>query len=131
MGEGHMLRNAMTGLMLGPLAVLIVLFAVANRERIVLSLDPFSSGSPLLSTPPVPLCFVVLLPLMAGVIVGGFATFLGQRKWRRLARENDAEVRRLQSELKALTAKATARPGGSALRPGSQVSIGYRPPSAA
>jgi uncharacterized integral membrane protein len=96
-----MLRRIAAAVVLVPVAVLIVLFAVANRELVVVSFDPFSPGTPILATPPLPLCFVVLVPLIAGVIVGGFATIIGQGKMRRAIRRQQAELRRLRAAAEA------------------------------
>ena len=38
------MRKAVTALILIPLAILIVMFGVANREAVTISLDPFDSA---------------------------------------------------------------------------------------
>jgi len=96
-----MLRKIAAVLVLAPLAIVIILFAVANREKVVVSFDPISSD-PLLATPPVALGFVILLPLICGVVVGGIATWLGQARWRQVARRHDTELRRLRTEIEML-----------------------------
>ncbi len=127
-----MLRKLAAAVVLVPLSVLIVLFAVANRQRVVVSFDPFSSGDPILATPPIPLCFVILLPLIAGVIVGGIATFVGQGRWRKTARWREAEVRRLHAEAHALKLRLESRPReapGRSTSSATQVAL-RRPPAA-
>ena len=121
-----MLSKVAAGLVLIPIAVLIVLFAVANREKVTVSFDPLSTGDPTLATPPVPLCFVVLAPLIAGVVIGGVATFLGQRKWRRAAIRREWELRRARTEMEALRQRFEPRH-----REGSSRSLAYRRPPAA
>lgn len=118
-----MLRTFAAGLVLIPIAVLIVLFAVANREPVTVSFDPMSAGDPLLATPPLPLCFVVLAPLILGVVLGGVATFMGQRKWRRAAIRGEWELRRVRSEMDGLKLRLEPRPGPAP--------IAYRQPPAA
>jgi uncharacterized integral membrane protein len=118
-----MLRKVAAGLVLIPIAVLIVLFAVANRERVTVSFDPLSAGDPTFATPPVPLCLVILTPLIVGVILGGVATFMGQRKWRRTALRREWELRRMRTEMEALRLRLEPRPGPAP--------IAYRQPPAA
>jgi len=76
-----MIRTFLKALILVPVAVFLILFAVANRQWTGVSLDPFSSAPPALAIR-LPLFLVILLALMLGVIVGGIAAWLGQRKWR-------------------------------------------------
>jgi uncharacterized integral membrane protein len=92
-----MLRTLLTAVVLMPLAVLILLFAVANRQWINVSLDPFSARDPALAVS-LPLFFVVLFAVMAGVVIGGTATWLSQAKWRRSARRHQAALHRALSE---------------------------------
>jgi uncharacterized integral membrane protein len=92
-----MLRTLLALVLLVPLACLILLFAIANRGWISVSLDPFAAEDPALSVS-LPLFFVVLISLMGGVILGGVATWLGQAKWRRAARRHRAELRRARGE---------------------------------
>src|ERR1051326_6521676 len=76
-----MVRTFLRALILVPIAVLLILFAVANRQWIALSLDPFFSDPPALAVH-LPLFLAILLAVMLGVIVGGVATWFSQRKWR-------------------------------------------------
>src|SRR4051794_23589596 len=81
-----------------PLAVVIVMFAVANREIITVSFDPFDTAHPAfaLKTP----LFVLIFVLVAlGVLVGGIAAWLRQHKWRTRARRAEAEARDLRARL--------------------------------
>ena len=79
-----MIRQILKWLVLAPLAIVLIAFAVANRQWVNLSLDPFSSEPPALAIS-LPLFLVVLLVLILGVIVGGIAAWLGQRRWRKAA----------------------------------------------
>jgi uncharacterized integral membrane protein len=80
-----MVRTLLTAVVLVPLAILILLFAFANRQWISVSLDPFSAQDPAIAVS-LPVFFVVLFALMAGVVIGGAATWFSQAKWRRAAR---------------------------------------------
>jgi uncharacterized integral membrane protein len=84
--------------LLVPLGVVIVLFAVANRHGVTVSFDPFSSADPAY-TATVPLFILIFALLITGVVVGGVASWMRQARYRRLARRLEAENRALHSEL--------------------------------
>lgn len=88
-------------LVLVPVALLIVLFSVANRGAVRVSFDPFSRDLPALSYE-VPLFAVVLAAIFVGVLVGGLASWLAQGKHRKAARRGRREVEALRSETQAL-----------------------------
>lgn len=90
-----------------PLAIVLVVFAVANRHPVTVSLDPFGSDAPSL-TATVPLFLLILLLLALGVIFGGLSTWMGQAKWRKMARHLDRETRALRAERGALRAERDA-----------------------
>jgi uncharacterized integral membrane protein len=96
-----MLRKALSVLILVPLAILLVAFAVANRGSIVVSFDPFDPLHPAYAVP-VPLFALILGLVIAGVIIGGVAAWLRQSKWRRTARLAQARARELAAELDRL-----------------------------
>src|ERR1043166_641597 len=98
--ERAMLRKIVRTLVLVPLAILIVVLAVANRNAITISLDPFSSAAPALSVT-LPLFLVILLAVIAGVILGGTAAWFRQAKWRRTARHLSGRLRAKEAELAA------------------------------
>ena len=61
--------------MLVPLALLIIIFAVANRQPVTVSFDPFGAGDPALSAT-LPLYILIFILVILGVIVGGLAAWL-------------------------------------------------------
>ena len=93
-----MLRKFFNALVLLPLAILFVIFAVANRHMVRLSFDPFNGTDPALSLS-IPLFVVILLAAIAGVAAGGSATWFRQRRWRRAARRHEADAREARSRL--------------------------------
>lgn len=97
------MRKFFTAVIVIPLALLFVAFAVANRHDVTVSFDPFSSGDPGLSWP-VPLFVLLLAAAILGVIAGGIATWIGQRRWRRAARRHLADVEAARAELATLRA---------------------------
>jgi uncharacterized integral membrane protein len=121
-----MIRKTIAALVLIPLAIIIVLLAVANRQAVTISLDPFMSEPRVLAVSQ-PLFIVILFTLIAGVVIGGMASWLRQSKWRRTARRAQAEARALRGEAEALrerlhSAERGGQPAGS---------IAYRRPPAA
>jgi uncharacterized integral membrane protein len=103
------MRKLVTIFVLIPLAVLIVMFAVANREVITVSFDPFDSAQPALAFR-MPLFILIFVLVGLGVLIGGIAAWLKQHKWRARARRAEADVRRLRVELDAQRAIAPAPP---------------------
>ena len=96
-----MLRKIVTALIVVPLAAVIIAFAVANRQNVTVSFDPFSSASPAYAVT-LPLFAVVFIVLILGVVVGGIAAWIRQSKWRRTARRLDGEVRALRDEMETI-----------------------------
>jgi uncharacterized integral membrane protein len=98
-----MIRKFISALILVPLAIVLVVFAVANRQTVLVSFDPFNPANPdpalALSRP---LYQVMLAMVIAGVIIGGTAAWLRQGKWRWRARALEREGRALRRELDEL-----------------------------
>ena len=95
-----MIRRFGKALFLVPLGLIIILFAVANRETVVISFDPLDSAQPAYAAR-LPLFLLILVLLIIGVIIGGVAAWMRQHKWRRAARQLEAENRRLREQLHA------------------------------
>ena len=102
-----MLRKILTALILLPLAAVIVAFAVANRQAVTLSLDPFDAAHPAYAAT-LPLFVVIFIVLIVGVIIGGVAAWLRQSYWRRATRRLDNEVRTLHGEIDAMRTRFAA-----------------------
>jgi uncharacterized integral membrane protein len=98
-----------TAIIVVPLAVIIIGFAVANRQTVTVSFDPFSATSPAYAAT-LPLYLLIFVILIVGVIVGGVAAWLRQAKWRRVAHRVDADVRALHQEVEALRRRQFAEP---------------------
>ena len=93
-----MFRKIVTAIIVVPLVTVIVAFAVANRQAVTVSFDPFSSVNPAYAAT-LPLFAIIFVVLILGVLVGGIAAWLRQGKWRRSARRLDGEVRALHDEM--------------------------------
>jgi len=95
------MKAFLKALVLIPIALVIVLFSVANRAPVRVSLDPFSRDLPTLSYE-LPLFLIVLAAIFVGVFVGGLASWIAQGKHRKAARRGRREVEALRSETQAL-----------------------------
>jgi uncharacterized integral membrane protein len=106
------MRKFFTALVLIPLGLIFVVFAVANRHPVTVSFDPFNSSDPSVAVT-LPLFFVIIAVAIVGVVAGSSATWFRQRHWRRAARQHEADARQARSQLADLrTAGAAASRGG-------------------
>ena len=96
-----MFGKIVTALIVVPLAVIIIAFAVANRQMVTVSFDPTSSTNPAYAAT-VPLFVLIFIVIIVGVVIGGIAAWLRQSPWRRTARKLDTDVRALHDELEAI-----------------------------
>jgi hypothetical protein len=86
-----MIRRALTALVLAALALVLISFAIANRQGVTVSFDPFDQADPALALS-LPLYQLIFLVLILGVAVGGCAAWLRQGKWRSRARRAEKSV---------------------------------------
>jgi uncharacterized integral membrane protein len=108
------MRKFFTALIVIPLGLIFIIFAVANRHFVTVSFDPFNSATPTVAVT-LPLFVVIIAVAILGVIAGGTATWVRQRRWRRAARQHEADTRQARAEADALRAAASASQAG---RPG-------------
>jgi uncharacterized integral membrane protein len=95
------MKSFFKALILVPVALVIVLFSVANRAPVRVSFDPISRDAPTLAFD-LPLFAIVLAALAVGILLGGFASWLTQGKHRKAARRNRREVETLRGEAQML-----------------------------
>ena len=100
------MRKFLTALIVIPLGLLFVVFAVANRHLVTVSFDPFNSRDPSVGAT-MPLFVVIILVAILGVTAGGMATWLRQGHWRRAARQHEADARQALAQLADLRAAAS------------------------
>lgn len=91
------LKRLFEFLVLLPIAIALVALAIANRHDVTLALDPFSPEKPAFDVV-VPLYVVIFASLMAGVLIGGFMTWLKQGRHRKSARDNRYEAKKWRGE---------------------------------
>jgi hypothetical protein len=94
----EMFRRLLQAIVLVPLAGALVGWAVANRQSVVVSFDPFDSADPAYAIT-VPVYLLGFAILIVGVVLGGIATWLRQRKWRRARARLAAEIDVVRAEL--------------------------------
>ena len=92
------MRKFFTALVLIPLGLIFVVFAVANRHMVTVSFDPFNSSDPSVGFR-LPLFVLIIGVAIAGVVAGGSATWFRQRRWRRAARQHEADARQARAQL--------------------------------
>jgi uncharacterized integral membrane protein len=95
------MKRALALLIAFPTAVVLVSLAVANRHSVRMALNPFRPEDDVLSIS-LPLFIYLLGALIVGVAIGGFATWMSQRRWRTMARMRLVECRRWQAEAERL-----------------------------
>jgi uncharacterized integral membrane protein len=97
------MRKFFTAAVLIPLGLVFIVFAVANRHAVTVSFDPFNSTDPSIAVT-LPLFVVIIAVAIAGVVAGGSATWFRQRRWRRAARQHEADARQARAQLAELRA---------------------------
>jgi uncharacterized integral membrane protein len=91
-------------LVTAPLALVLVIFAVSNREEVTVTFWPL----PVVLA--APLYLVVLLSLLAGFLVGALVAWVGGARTRREARARLRRIEALERELAATQAQLPASP---------------------
>lgn len=85
-----------------PIAVVIVAFAIANRQSVSISFDPFSDPQASSAVVTAPLFILLFLMLVAGTFLGGVAAWLSQGAVRRRGRAARDEAERWRDEARRL-----------------------------
>ncbi len=109
------MRKILTALIVVPLGLVFIVFAVANRHVATVSFDPFNTVDPSLGVS-LPLFVVIIGSAIFGVIAGSVATWFGQGHWRRASRRHEAESARAQRMVDDLRARQAASAPASSQR---------------
>jgi uncharacterized integral membrane protein len=123
-----LLRKILTLIIVVPIALIMIAFAVANRHSVTISLDPFASNDPVVSVT-LPLFALIFLLLIVGVLIGGAATWLRHGRWRWMARRLEGELRNLRRKIAAMEGEVGPTAPGQQQRPPAPRSQ-LRPPAA-
>jgi len=97
-----MLNRLVVVLVLVPIAIILIAFAVANRAPVAATFDPFNPGNPAL-TVAWPMFVFLFIAFALGLVIGGAATWIGQSRYRKLAKQRGIEAEALkQSQARML-----------------------------
>jgi uncharacterized integral membrane protein len=99
------MRKIVNTVVIVPLALVLLAFALANRRFITVSFNPFDPSDPSLALT-LPLFIVIIASAMLGVLAGGLAVWFGQRRHRKAARRFEAEATQARAELAELRRNA-------------------------
>ena len=94
-------------LLLAPIAIILVLFGVANRQSITLLLDPFARAGEGFSIT-LPLFMFFFAVLGAGIVIGYIASWFAQGRHRKAERQLKRECDRLTGECDRLKSQLPA-----------------------
>src|SRR4051794_41895866 len=85
------MRKFFTALIVIPLGLLFVVFAVANRHFVTVSFDPFNSRDPSVATA-MPLFALIIVVAILGVLAGGIAAWFREGYWRGAPRPHESHA---------------------------------------
>jgi len=98
-----MIRRIVGWVVLVPLCLVMIVFALANRQLVVVNFNQFVASVELTSQGVgVPLFLVLFTVLLFGVVLGGVATWFAQGHHRRDERTYRREAERLNREVDAM-----------------------------
>ena len=110
-----MLKRIVGWFVLVPLCAALIVFALANRQLVIVNFNPLAPSEALAGTGiGVPMFLVIFGVLLVGVVLGGIATWFAQGPHRRDERRFRRETERLHRELEV----ARRAPGSATLMPG-------------
>ncbi|WP_275787963.1 DUF1049 domain-containing protein [Pararhizobium gei] len=84
-------------LVLVPVSIVLIVLSVANRQIVTLALNPFDPADSVLSAS-APFFVFLFLAVIAGMIIGSFATWFSQAKYRKRARSEAHEAVKWHAE---------------------------------
>ncbi|SIQ71019.1 hypothetical protein SAMN05880582_10395 [Rhizobium sp. RU20A] len=92
-----MIRKTVNIIVLVPIAIVLIVLSVANRQAVTLALNPFEPTDPVLSAT-APFFVFLFAALILGMIIGSMATWVSQGKHRKRARAGATDAVKWQSE---------------------------------
>jgi len=95
-------------LILVPIVIVLLAFAYANRHIVTVSFDPLASQGAAAISLSAPLFLVVIVSVMIGIVAGSVATWFGQGRNRRHARQFRFERDKMKAELDASKIRSSA-----------------------
>lgn len=92
-----MLKKIVNIVVLIPVAIILIVLSVANRQTVTLALNPFNPADSVLSAS-APFFVFIFLAVIFGLMVGSLATWFGQGKYRKRARNEAHEAVKWHAE---------------------------------
>lgn len=80
-----------------PVAIVLIVLSVANRQMVTLALNPFDPADSVLSAS-APFFVFLFLAVILGMVTGSLVTWLGQGKYRKRARNEAHEAVKWHAE---------------------------------
>lgn len=80
-----------------PVAIVLIVMSVANRQMVTFRLDPFNAENPALAVT-LPFFVYLFAALLIGILLGGFFSWLSKGRLRRTARSERIRANRLEDE---------------------------------
>jgi len=93
-----------------PIAIVLLMFAFANRHLVTVAFDPFAGND--IAGPAIraPLFIVLILSAGVGVILGGVAAWFKQARLKRAVRDAQAEAEEARAEAARLRREMLVNP---------------------
>ncbi|MCP8897267.1 DUF1049 domain-containing protein [Shinella daejeonensis] len=113
-----MIKKIVNVLVLIPIAVVLIVLSVANRQSVTLAFNPFRPEDSVLSFS-APFFVFLFLAVILGMVIGSFATWFTQGKYRKRARTEageavkwHAEAEKQKSRVEAIASQAVVPVSG-------------------
>jgi uncharacterized membrane protein len=92
-----MMKKLLNIVVLVPVAIILIVLSVANRQMVTLALNPFNPTDSVLSAS-APFFVFLFLAVIFGMIVGSLTTWFTQGKYRKRARNEAHEAVKWHAE---------------------------------
>ena len=92
-----MIKRVVNILVLIPIAIVLIVLSVANRQSVTLALNPFRPEDSVLSVT-APFFVYLFLAVIVGLVIGSLATWFTQGKYRKRARVEASEAVKWHAE---------------------------------
>ena len=102
-----MIKRIVNVLVLLPIAIVLIVLSVANRQAVTLALNPFRPEDSVLSVT-APFFVYLFIAVIFGLVVGSLATWFAQGKHRKRARIEAVEAMKWHTEAEKHRTRAEA-----------------------
>jgi uncharacterized integral membrane protein len=92
-----MARKLINLIILVPIAIILIVMSVANRQAVNLAFNPFDPGDTMLSVS-APFFVYIFIALIVGILIGSGITWIAQGKHRKRAKSQKQEATKWQGE---------------------------------